>query len=66
MLANPHKTADLLTFTKEILDEKFHFLYISSVQKIKATCTTHIKTYLAKNVTKNHTFIEKQLLLRCI
>ena len=59
MQTNPHKTADLFTLTKEIVDEIFHFLYISSVQKIKATCTTHIKTCLAKNLTKNHTFIEK-------
>ena len=27
MLQNPQKTADLVTFTEEILDEKFHFFF---------------------------------------
>ena len=26
MLANPQETADLITFTEEILDEQLHFL----------------------------------------
>ena len=27
MWPNPQETADLVTFTEEILNEKFHFLY---------------------------------------
>ena len=27
MLPNPHETADLVTFTEEILNGKLHFLY---------------------------------------
>ena len=33
MWTNPQETADLLTFTEEILNEKLHFLWVHIFQK---------------------------------
>ena len=60
MWPNPQETADLVTFTKETLNEKLHFLWSGMIQgKLQLTIRPCLNIIVFRPDIRQNIFLEK-------